>query len=90
LPDLWLDWHHFPGAWEYWIFGAPNQPDFGPDMEEFTNRIDVIGSDQNFWGSPDGVGDPDLNMTYQVIAVDDMMQEIGRTNPAGEFDYGLQ
>jgi hypothetical protein len=87
---LWLHWHSFPGAWQHWVFGEPNEPGFMPDLDDLLNRIEVLSGDDTFWGSPEGIGDPDLNMTYQIIAVDESLQEIGRTNKAGEFEFGLQ
>jgi hypothetical protein len=87
---LWTNWSAFPAASEYWVFGSANEPNFEPDLEGLTNRIEVVPGDQTWWVSPEGVGDMDWNMTYQVIAVDEFTQEVGRTNPAGEFDFAMQ
>jgi hypothetical protein len=56
----------------------------GPD---FAHRLAVLPQGTVTWASASGVGDPDTNWSYTVIAVDPASQEIGRSNRIGEWDY---
>ena len=39
------------------------------------------------WSSTNGIGDPDNNWTYLVIAMDGENVELSQSNRVGEFDY---
>jgi hypothetical protein len=49
----------------------------------------VLTPDVTSWSSRSGVGDPDENWTYLVIAVDATDQEIARSDRIGEHDFDL-
>lgn len=88
--ELVLQWRPHPGAAAYWVYGAENEPYFLIEIPApQTNRIAVLPSGVTDWTSPDGVGSPDANWTYSVVAVDDADHEIQRSNRVGEFDFGL-
>ena len=40
------------------------------------------------WSSAIGIGDPNANWTYLVLAVDNAEQELRRSNRVGEQDFG--
>lgn len=82
---LWLWWPNIHPAWEYWIFGTGNNYYFEPAP---WNMVDEVNPATTYWSSPAGVGDPDLNMTYMVMAVNALGQELGVSNRYGEFDFG--
>jgi hypothetical protein len=83
-----LVWGTCVGANAYWIYGADNQAYFEPGfMLPFQYRVAVLPAATTSWSSPSGVGDPDHNWTYQVIAVDASSQPLSRSNCVGEFDF---
>jgi hypothetical protein len=84
-----LVWPVVPGAAEYWVYGASNEPWFAPDTSPptYVNRVAVVPGGTTTWSSGAGVGDPEDNWTYLVIAVDDTNQEIVRSTRAGEHDF---
>ena len=51
------------------------------------NRLAVLSPGTTVWGSSGGVGDPDHNWTYLVIAVDEADKEMCRSNRFGEHDF---
>jgi len=81
-----LDWTTIPGATNYWIYGADNDAYFVPSIG---NRIAVVPGGTTTWSSSSGVGDPDHNWTYLVVAVDGSEQELNQSNRFGEYDRGL-
>jgi hypothetical protein len=83
---LWMQWHHVPGAWEYLTYGEPNNPYFPPTPE----NLQYEASQGTYtWTTTLGLGDSDMNWTFIVRAMDDMGEEMVRTNYAGEFDFGM-
>jgi hypothetical protein len=82
---LWLQWVPFPPAWEYHIYGAGNNYYFPP--EPWT-MLDEVNPGTTWWSSANGMGDPDLNYTYMVIAVNAYGEEVVRSNYCGQFDFG--
>jgi hypothetical protein len=42
------------------------------------------------WLTGNGIGDPDSNWTYLVIAVDEAEAELARSNRAGEHDFDCE
>ncbi len=84
--ELVLEWAEWPGAAAYLVHGADNQGYFVPDGG---NQLAVVLSGTTTWSSSTGIGDPDHNWTYLVIAVDSDDEELHRSNRFGEFDFDL-
>jgi hypothetical protein len=82
--QLQLSWAACPGAANYWIHGTDNDAYFEPDIG---NRVAVVPSWTTTWSNPSGVGDPDHNWTYLVVAVDGSEQQLCQSNRIGEHDY---
>ena len=74
---------------EYWAYGTSNHPWFVPDTSPptYVNRVAVVPTGTTTWSSPYGVGDPNANWIYLVMAVDISAQELARSNRAGEHDF---
>lgn len=86
-----LHWTPHPEAWAYWIYGAENEPYFEPGISlPFNYRIASVRPTTTTWTSPSGIGSPQDNWTYIVMAVDAQHQELVRSGRVGEFDFGLQ
>jgi hypothetical protein len=85
---LTLVWDEVPGAAFYWIYGADNHVYFVPGltMPWQYRRGDVLAGTTT-WSNPNGVGDPDHNWTYQIIAMNASLQDISRSNRFGEYDF---
>ena len=85
--DLMLEWSAVDGAAAYWVYGADNLPWFVPGgFPGFENRLAVVFGDTT-WIASQGVGDPDHNWTYLIMAVDDGDMEIVRSNRVGDWDF---
>ena len=86
--DAVLTWSSLTGISAYWVYGASNdvyfQPGFAPGYD---NRLATLPSSTTSWSSSAGVGDPDNNMTYVIIAVSATELQLGQTNRVGEFDF---
>jgi hypothetical protein len=84
-----LSWTGIPGALEYWIYGAASDTWFAPDLSPptYDNRLAVIPAWITSWSSSNGVGDPDNNWTYLVVAVNASNEELARSNHCGEHDF---
>lgn len=86
-----IQWSTWSPATEYWIYGADNNryyvPGFVPDYEY---RVDVVLSPTNTWSTTNGIGDPDHDWTYMVIAVDGSENELARTRYGGENDFAIE
>jgi hypothetical protein len=88
--QLVLSWMPVLNADAFWIYGTDNQPYFDPGFApDYLHRLVVLSPDITTWCSTDGVGDPDHNWTYSVLAVDATEQELCRSNRIGEHDYTL-
>jgi hypothetical protein len=85
--ELALSWSEFPWGSAFQVHGEANQPYFDPSPE---NLLAVLPSDAQFFDSGNGVGDPENNWTYIVLAVDDADQEIMRSNYCGEHDFATE
>jgi hypothetical protein len=86
--QLVLSWTTVPAAAAYWVYGTENIPWFVPGMAPgYEHRVDIVLPPTTTWSSPNGIGDPSANWTYLVMAVDEVPQEIARSNRCGEFDY---
>jgi serine protease len=87
--ELVLSWWPWEGSSAYWVYGASNnawfEPGFAPGFEY---RLAVLPPATMTWSSSAGVGDSSNNWTYLVVAVDDVGQELQRTNRIGEHDFG--
>jgi hypothetical protein len=85
-----LDWTTVPGAAGYWGYGEGNQayvePGFAPGYQ---HRLAVLSPTTHTWLSASGIGDPNANWTYLVLAVDAAEQELRRSNRIGEQDFGM-
>jgi hypothetical protein len=85
-----LQWGPVDIATEYWVYGAANNtvfiPGFGPTYD---HRLAVVLHPTTSWATEQGVGDPNNNWTYLVIAVDDQERERYRTDRFGVFDFGM-
>jgi hypothetical protein len=86
--ELVLDWTAWPGASLYWVCGASNHAYFLPGFAPgYQHRLAVVSPLVRTWSSGNGVGDPDSNWTYMILAVDAGEQELGRSNRFGEHDF---
>jgi hypothetical protein len=86
--EMLLLWTHFPGTWEYWVYGAADNPQFEPGFgPAFEYRLEILGPETNSWISPSGIGDPENNWVYLVMAVGYGEVEVARSNRVGEFDF---
>ena len=87
--DLVLQWNECTGTIEYWVYGASNQAHFTPGLvDPWGHRLAVLPPETLTWSSASGVGDPENNWTYQVIAVDAIGLDMARSNRSGEYDFG--
>ncbi len=86
-----LSWTEMPGVSEYWIYGADDSayfdPGFGPNYEF---KLDEVLPPATNWITPIGIGDPDQNWGYMVIAVNAYEEELGRSNRIGEHDFDCE
>lgn len=75
----------------YWIYGASNLPYFEAGLApDFDHILDVLGPGTLTWSSPNGVGNPVENWTYQVMAIDIAYQNaLSVSNRFGEIDFGI-
>ncbi len=87
--DLILSWTPCWGASAYWVYGAED-PVFNPGLDApYEYRLEELPPETATWTSDYGIGDPDTNWVYLVIAVDSSPLEMGRSNRLGEFDFGI-
>ncbi len=86
--ELVLSWVPIPSAAAYWMYGADNQAYFEPEMiSPYQFRLAVLPSATTTWSSSSGIGYPDTNWTYMVLAVDAGDSELWRSNRVGEHDF---
>ena len=86
--ELQLSWGMVTQASAYWVYGASNLPWFVPGTGQgYEYRLTVLPFGTTIWSSPNGVGDPNSNWTYLVMAVDASEQELARSNKVGEQDF---
>ena len=87
---LQLTWSTVTETQYYWLYGASNLPWFVPETwpgSGYAHRLAVLPSTTNTWSSPAGIGDPAVNWTYLVVAVDAVEQPVARSNRFGEQDF---
>jgi hypothetical protein len=86
--QLVLSWTAVPQTAGYWVYGTSNSAYFAPGFApEYHYRLDVLPSGTTVWSSGNGIADPENNWTYLVLAVDDVDQEMARSNYCGEQDF---
>jgi hypothetical protein len=86
--ELVLEWGEEPWASAYWVYGASNQAHFSPGFfPGYQNRLAVLAPIYTTWSSPSGIGDPNNNWTYMVLAVNAAEEELCRSNRVGEWDF---
>jgi len=86
--QLAITWDHYPAATNYWLYGTKDDPYFLPGINTpYEFRQAVLPATTTAWGTPEGIGDPEDNWTYMLIAVDAYDRELLRTNRVGEFDF---
>lgn len=87
--ELQLSWTEVIGA-NYWVYGASNQAYFPPGFSPgYEHRIAVLPPGTLTWSTTNGIGDPENNWAFIVLAVNDSEQELGRSNRVGEYDASL-
>gem|GEM_PF-5937333 len=82
--ELDLNWDDCPWASQFRVHGIENQPYFEPSPG---NQLAVLAPGITSWSSTNGIGDPESNWTYIIVAVDAADQEIMRSNYCGELDF---
>lgn len=86
--ELVLQWTPWPPAAAYWLYGAGDAVYFAPGFAPgYQHRLAVVTPPTTGWSSPNGVGVPDTNWTYLVVAVDPSEAELRRSNRFGEHDF---
>ncbi len=84
-----LQWNSFAGVTSYWVYGASDDTYFSPGpTEPYEYRLAELPGLTLTWSSSSGVGDPDHNWTYQVIALSSSGQVMRFSNRFGEHDFG--
>lgn len=82
-----LDWSPFPGAAGHWVYGAYNKLCFEPWLAwPHWYRLATLPAAIRTWSSVSGMGNPSLNWSYLVVAIDAADSELARSNRVGEFD----
>ena len=81
-------WSPVESASAYWVYGASNLAYFTPGLAAgYAYRLAVVPQGTYSWSSAGGVGDPDNNWTYLVIAVNATGAELARSDRVGEHDF---
>jgi hypothetical protein len=85
-----LEWDFVPGSAAYWVYGAADEVYFRPGLTApYAYRLAVLSPLTFTWSSPQGVGDPDHNWTYQLVAASASGEALCLSNRFGEHDFGL-
>jgi hypothetical protein len=86
--EVCLQWTPCPRVAAYWAYGAEGEAYFTPGLAPgYEHRLAVISPLVLTWTSPNGIGDPDSNWTYLIIATNAADQEMCRSNRIGEYDF---
>jgi len=86
--ELQLQWSTCHGASEYWLYGTANETYFVPGLAPpYEYRLTTFPFGSNTWADTSGVGDPDNNWAYMIIAVGSTGLEVYRSNRFGEWDF---
>jgi len=88
---VYIEWMQCHGAWFFWQYGADNEAYFEPGLSDpYEYRITGLAGSLTQWPMFYGVGDPDHNWTYLLVAVEAPIPHIlWVSNRVGEFDYLL-
>jgi len=85
---LTLTWSPVPEVIEYWIYGAEDHFYFHPGFSPtYDNRLAVLPGGTTSWQTSNGIGDPESNWSYMILAVNNAETEITRSNRIGEYDF---
>jgi hypothetical protein len=85
---LQLTWTTVSKAVEYWVYGASNNTYFLPGLTGgYEHRLVVLPATLTSWSNWAGIGEPDSNWVYLVLAVNAAEQELCRSNRFGEHDF---
>ena len=82
--DLTLMWPAISQAAEYRVHGVTGMQYFMPDPG---NILATLPAGTTTWSTPQGIGDPEANWTYMVLAVDDSGEILTGSNRFGEYDF---
>jgi hypothetical protein len=86
--QLVLSWTAVEDAAAYWVYGADNLAYFEPGLTSpHQHRLQILSPGTTAWASANGVGDPNINWTYLVLAVDAAEQVLATSNRVGEHDF---
>ncbi len=89
-PQLVLQWSPCMGdVYAYWVYGAANNFYFQPGvLPPYTYRLAVLGPGATVWQTSSGIGNPNAQWSYQLLAVDvTQAAVIGVSNRFGEYDF---
>jgi hypothetical protein len=89
-PQLVLYWSPCMGdVYAYWVYGAANNFYFQPGiLPPHTYRLAVLGAGATAWQTSSGIGNPNAQWSYRLIAVDvTQAAVIGVSNRFGEYDF---
>ncbi len=84
--DIVLRWSEAAEADSIFVF-RDSVAYFQPDMDGFTNRVASLSGDSVQYSDPYGVGDPDNNAFYRIVAWNELEGELFRSGTVGEFDF---
>lgn len=87
--QLSLQWGTVYMATQYWVFGESNNPYFVPMMTPpYANRVAALPSTATSWSTTQGLGDPERNWTYLVIATNPQNQVMWQSGRVAEHEFG--
>ncbi|MBN1424745.1 FG-GAP repeat protein [Candidatus Fermentibacteria bacterium] len=85
-----LSWTPVVGAFQYWVYGAENAAYCLPGMAPgYEDRLVVLPPSTESWSSSHGIGDPNSNWAYVILAVSSTESELCRSGRAGEHDFDV-
>ncbi len=85
-----LEWGMVTDAEEMWVYGDHVSVYFEPGVfPGYEYRLAVLPGGTTEWSASMGVGDPEINWIYCVLAVDTAEQVLYQSNQAGEHDFNL-
>ncbi len=83
-----LSWSPFDGAAAYWVHGEANSPYFVPALvPQYENRLAVLAPTTTTWLTDNGIGNPEMDWTFLVIAVNGIGEELLRSGRVGESEF---
>lgn len=85
-----LAWNACVGTDQYWLFGAVNDAYFSPGAApDFAHRLAVLPAQTTSRIVSEGVGEPEQEWTFVVIAVQSSGWELARSGRVGEREEAL-